>query len=54
MTIGVAARRYDAVLIATDHDGIDYAALAAASPLVVDTRNALGRLGIAGPHIVKA
>ena len=46
--------RYDAVLIATDHDGIDYAELAAASQLVVDTRNALGRLGIVGPHIVKA
>ncbi len=45
---------YDAVLIATDHDDIDYAQLAAASRLVVDTRNALGRLGIVGPHIVKA
>ena len=45
---------YDAVLIATDHDGIDYAALASGSRLVVDTRNALGRLGIAGSHIVKA
>ena len=45
---------YDAVLIATDHDGIDYAELAGASQLVVDTRNALGRLGITGPHIVKA
>ena len=45
---------YDAVLIATDHDGIDYAALARAARLVVDTRNALGRLGIVGPHIVKA
>ena len=46
--------RYDAVLIATDHDGIDYEALAAASRLIVDTRNALGRMGIAGTHVVKA
>lgn len=45
---------FDAVLIATDHDGIDYAALARWSPLVVDTRNAFGRRGIAGDHIVKA
>ena len=45
---------YDAVLIATDHDGIDYGALARVARLVVDTRNALGRSGIVGPHIVKA
>ncbi len=30
----------DAALIVTDHDGIDYAALVEALPLVVDTRNA--------------
>jgi len=49
-----ALGRYDAVLIATDHDGIDYPALAEASRLVIDTRNALGNAGVAGPHIVKA
>ncbi|MDP4024981.1 nucleotide sugar dehydrogenase [Methylobacterium sp. NEAU 140] len=49
---GVAA--YDAVLIAADHDAVDYAALAAAARLVVDTRNACGRAGVSGPHIVKA
>jgi UDP-N-acetyl-D-glucosamine dehydrogenase len=31
---------FDAVLIVTDHDGIDYDALVAAARLVVDTRNA--------------
>ncbi len=31
---------HDAALIVTDHDGIDYDALVAAVPLVVDTRNA--------------
>ena len=31
---------FDAVLIVTDHDGIDYDALVAAGQLVVDTRNA--------------
>ena len=32
---------YDAALICTDHDGVDYAAVAGAVELVVDTRNAL-------------
>jgi UDP-N-acetyl-D-glucosamine dehydrogenase len=43
----------DAVLIATDHDAIDYARLALA-PLVVDTRNAMARHGVSGANIVKA
>ena len=33
---------YDAVLICTDHDGLDYANLVDNSKLVVDTRNAVG------------
>ena len=45
---------YDATLIATDHDVIDYAALAKYSKLVIDTRNALGRNGITSSHIVRA
>lgn len=45
---------FDALLIATDHDAIDYAALADWAPIVVDTRNAFGRRGIGGGNIVKA
>ncbi|HEY1750148.1 MAG TPA: nucleotide sugar dehydrogenase [Caulobacteraceae bacterium] len=47
---------YDAVLIATDHDAVDYALLAGNGdgPVIVDTRNAFGRRGLSGPHIVKA
>lgn len=45
---------FDAVLIATDHDAVDYAALADWAPLIVDTRNAFGRRAISGSHIVKA
>jgi len=45
---------YDAVLIATDHDAIDYAALVAASTLVIDTRNACARAGVSSSKIVKA
>ncbi|MBV9137406.1 MAG: nucleotide sugar dehydrogenase [Hyphomicrobiales bacterium] len=63
--IGLAGRRsvpldpervrgYDAVLIATDHDDIDYRAIVADAKLVVDTRNACARAGVFGPKIVKA
>jgi UDP-N-acetyl-D-glucosamine dehydrogenase len=45
---------YDAVLISTDHDAIDYAEIARLAKLVVDTRNVFARLGHTGGHIVKA
>jgi UDP-N-acetyl-D-glucosamine dehydrogenase len=45
---------YDAVLIATDHDIIDYHLIAAHSKLVVDTRNVCARLSIGGDNIRKA
>jgi len=45
---------FDVVLIATDHDGVDYAGLVKHARLIVDTRNACARAGLAGPHIVRA
>jgi UDP-N-acetyl-D-glucosamine dehydrogenase len=45
---------YDAVLIATDHDNIDYRALVEHASLVIDTRNACARAGMTSPNIVKA
>ena len=45
---------YDAVLISTDHDDIDYAALDAHARLVIDTRNAMGRRGLRSDRIVKS
>ena len=42
------------MLIATDHDAVDYRALAAAARLVVDTRNACARAGVVAAHVVKA
>jgi UDP-N-acetyl-D-glucosamine dehydrogenase len=45
---------YDAVLIATDHDSVDYKSLAGHARLVIDTRNACARAGATGEHIVKA
>jgi UDP-N-acetyl-D-glucosamine dehydrogenase len=49
-----AVAGYDAVLIVTDHDSIDYVSLARSARLVVDTRNACARAGAVGEHIVKA
>jgi UDP-N-acetyl-D-glucosamine dehydrogenase len=45
---------YDATLILTDHDNIDYGLLARHSRLVIDTRNALQSRGIACRRLVKA
>ena len=45
---------YDMALIATDHDAVDYAALVAASRLVIDTRNVCERRGIRSDKVVKA
>ncbi|MDI7861668.1 nucleotide sugar dehydrogenase [Rhizobiaceae bacterium n13] len=47
-------RGFDAVLIATDHDAVDYKSIAQWAPLIVDTRNVFARLGISGQHIFKA
>ncbi len=38
-----ALKAYDAVLIATDHDAVDYVGLAENAPLIIDTRNACAR-----------
>lgn len=45
---------FDAVLIATDHDDVDYALIVAHAKLVVDTRNACARHGLAAATIFKA
>jgi UDP-N-acetyl-D-glucosamine dehydrogenase len=50
-----ALSRYDAVLISTDHDNVDYGLLADVVPLIVDTRNAMRvHLAAHGDKIVKA
>ena len=50
----VLAGGYDAALIVTDHDNVDYASLVASARLVVDTRNACRRAGIASDKVVRA
>jgi len=42
----VAIQSYDAVLIVTDHDAIDWETIVANAKLLVDTRNVTGRLGL--------
>jgi UDP-N-acetyl-D-glucosamine dehydrogenase len=44
----------DVVVISTDHDAVDYAAIASSEALVVDTRNAFGRRGLKAANLVKA
>jgi UDP-N-acetyl-D-glucosamine dehydrogenase len=46
--------KYDVVLIATDHDAVDYKAVVSAAKLVVDTRNACARAGAAHSNVIKA
>jgi len=45
---------FDAVLISTDHDAIDYQQLFDHAKLIVDTRNVMARNGFVGAHVVKA
>ena len=45
---------YDAVLIATDHDNVDYKLVVDSAKVVVDTRNACARAGIPEGQVIKA
>lgn len=47
-------KKQDAVMVVTDHDGIDWKMVAANARLIIDTRNALEKAGFGGDHIVKA
>lgn len=45
---------YDAVLVSTDHDDVDYSAIARNAKLIVDSRNVFARLGLPMDRVVKA
>ncbi|WP_244145406.1 nucleotide sugar dehydrogenase [Paraburkholderia mimosarum] len=47
-------RQYDAAVIVTDHDDVDYRLIVENCPLVVDTRNVCARRAIAAGNVVKA
>jgi UDP-N-acetyl-D-glucosamine dehydrogenase len=50
----IKAGGYDAVLISTDHDAVDYAALVSLGIPVVDTRNAITRRELPMDNVTKA
>jgi UDP-N-acetyl-D-glucosamine dehydrogenase len=45
---------YDAVLVSTDHDDVDYGLVQANARLIVDTRNVFARLGLPSDQVIKA
>lgn len=47
----MSLKRYDAVILATDHDDFDYSLIGAYAPLLIDTR---GRFRDPAAHIIKA
>jgi UDP-N-acetyl-D-glucosamine dehydrogenase len=47
-------KRADAVLIVTDHDGIDFKTIGRQAKLIVDTRNTMARAGWRDRNVVKA
>ena len=51
---GIRAADFDAVLIATDHDAVDYALVAGLGIPVIDTRNAIARRHLPMTHVTKA
>jgi UDP-N-acetyl-D-glucosamine dehydrogenase len=47
--------QYDCVIVATDHAAYDWPSIAAGARLIIDTRNAFGRMGMERPsHVVPA
>ena len=47
-------KKYDVVLLSTDHDDFDYKFIAEHAQLIVDTRNAFGKRGLKTENIYKA
>ena len=45
---------YDAVIITTEHKGVDYPLLVKNAQLIVDTRDAISRQGLTAPNMIKA
>ena len=45
---------YDAIVVTTDHDSVDYALVQRHARLIIDTRNAFGSRGLQASNIVKA
>ncbi len=50
----MSVQHYDAVVIATDHDSIDYETLVDSARVIVDTRNAIARRNLFHQALIKA
>lgn len=49
----IKATNFDAALIATDHDQVDYASISGLGIPIIDTRNAIARRGLPMTHVTK-
>lgn len=47
-------KNFDAVIITTDHDNVDYKLVSEYAPLIIDTRNALVAKGLKTPNTISA
>ncbi|MEP7457167.1 nucleotide sugar dehydrogenase [Phyllobacterium sp. SB3] len=47
-------QKVDLILIATDHDNVDYRLISQEAKIIIDTRNVFARMGIQGENIIKA
>ena len=47
-------KKYDVILLSTDHDDFDYKFIVEHAQLIVDTRNAFGKRGLKTENIYKA
>jgi len=49
-----SVKRYDAVLLVTDHSRFPYELIHRSATLIVDSRNAFRARGFDGPHVIPA
>lgn len=49
-----AIASYDAILVSTDHDDVDYALIEKHAKLIIDTRNIFAKRGLTSAKVVKA
>jgi len=49
-----AIASYDAILVSTDHDAVDYALIEKHARLIIDTRNIFAKQGLTSAKVVKA
>jgi UDP-N-acetyl-D-glucosamine dehydrogenase len=49
-----SVKKYDAVVVVTNHEKVDYALIKEHAKIVIDTRNALGQTGLKAGNVYKA